>query len=177
MKNFITIKLLFFTLFILSSCSNETSEEEIAKMTKTEALNWFAKFKSIETEFNPEKDQIWPSSERTKKFRIELYKVDYDLEIDSEYEFLYQDYQQAYISLGKCLIQIETAFANKSETLVTTENFYYDLSEDDLEIFPLPIASKIQAYNNGEVKIIKNERIWKGDFDDLIEQINTTNYY
>jgi len=53
-------------------------------------------------------------------------------------------------------------------------NFYYDLSEDDLEIFPLPIASKIQAYNNGEVKIIKNERIWKGDFDDLIEQINTT---
>ena len=173
MKNFIRIKLLIFTLLILSSCSNETSEDEISKMTKTEAFNWYAKFKSIETEFNFEKEQIMPSSLKTKELRINLYKVGFDLEIDSEWKFASQNYDQAYISLGKCLIQIRTIFTNKSEQLVKTENFYFDLLEDDLEIFPLPISSKIISVNDGEFKTIKNDRIWKGDFDYIIEQINT----
>ncbi|WP_335976798.1 hypothetical protein [Gaetbulibacter jejuensis] len=142
-------------------------------MTKTEAFNWFAKFKSIETDFDLEKNHIVPISQETKELRINLYKIGFDLEIESEWKFASQNYDQAYISLGKCLIQIRTIFTNKSEQLVKTEIFYFDLSEEDLELFPLPIMSQTIRVSDGEFRTIKNDRIWKGDFDYIIEQINT----
>ena len=167
------ITLLIFSLLILSSCSNEKPEDEISKMTKTEAFNWYAKFKSIDTEYDYEKEHIIPISLKTKEMRINLYKINFDLEIESEWKFASQNYDQAYISLGKCLIQIRTIFTKKSKQLVKTEIFYFDLLEDDLETFPLPIKSEIVSVNDGELNTIKTDRLWKGDFDYIIEQINT----
>lgn len=172
MKNILRISLFLFVFLFFSSCSNNRDEDEFFKPTITEAFKWFANLNSIDYDYSFEEDKVIPSSSETRDLRIQINRIKAGIKGQPEWEFAYQNYDHAYLSLGKCLIQIETVFTNNSEQLIRRQTYYFDLFENDLDEHPLPITSKIEILKNGELNTIKHERIWKGDYDYITTQIN-----
>jgi hypothetical protein len=172
MKNTLRISLLLYGFLLFSACSNDRNEDEFFEPTITEAFKWFAKLNSIDYDYSFEEDKVIPSSSKTRDLRIQINRIKAEIKGQPEWEFAYQNYEHTYLSLGKCLFQIETVFINNSEQLIWRQTYYFDLFENDLDEHPLPITSKIEVLQNEELNTIKNERIWKGDFDYIITQIN-----
>lgn len=174
MKNIYAFKISLFLIlsFLCSSCSNNKDEDEFFEPTITEAFKWFAKVNSTDYDYRFEEDKVVPSTPETRDLRIQINRIKAGIKGQPEWEFGYQNYDHSYLSLGKCLIQIETIFNNNSEQLIWRQIYYFDLFENDLDEHPLPITSKVEVLKNGELRTIKNEHIWKGDFEYIISQIN-----
>lgn len=172
MKKIINSALIIFIIICMSSCSNNKDEDEFFNPTINKAFEWYAKHKSIEYGYDFEENKVIQSNVDTEDLRIKVYKVKLGINDESKWDFAYQNYDYSYLSLGKALIQIETYFNKNSQLLVLRETYYFDLFEDELDEYPLPLKGKIEILENGDLKTIRHERVWKGDYDYIIGQIN-----